>query len=96
MRCFEGVTSIIFSTALSGYDETLPEDQSQVRHMHSVLLVAVLIAPEQTRMAESLVLFDSIINSPWFSRTSIILLLTKIDVLRNKLPNVYCRPFCGP
>ena len=37
-------------------------------------------------MAESLELFDSIINSRWFLRTSIILFMNKIDVFRNKLP----------
>jgi guanine nucleotide-binding protein G(i) subunit alpha len=39
-------------------------------------------------MAESLVLFESVINSRWFLRTSIILLLNKIDVFKNKLPKV--------
>ena len=36
MHCFEGVTSILFCTPLSEYDEVLLEDPSQVRHMHSV------------------------------------------------------------
>ena len=39
-------------------------------------------------MAESLILFDSVINSRWFLRTSIILFLNKIDVFKNKLPKV--------
>ena len=39
-------------------------------------------------MEESLVLFESIINSRWFLRTSVILLLTKVDVLKDKLPKV--------
>ena len=39
-------------------------------------------------MAESLVLFESVINSRWFLRTSIILFLNKIDVFKNKLPKV--------
>ena len=39
-------------------------------------------------MLESLVLFESVINSRWFLRTSIILLLTKIDVFQNKLLKV--------
>jgi guanine nucleotide-binding protein subunit alpha len=39
----------------------------------------------QNRMMEALILFDSIVNSRWFTRTSIILFLNKIDVLRNKL-----------
>jgi len=43
---------------------------------------------EQNRMLESLVLFESVINSRWFLRTSIILFLNKIDVFKNKLPKV--------
>lgn len=39
-------------------------------------------------MAESLVLFESVINSRWFLRTSIILFLNKIDVFKTKLPKV--------
>ena len=39
-------------------------------------------------MAESLVLFDSVINSRWFLRTSIILFLNKIDIFRHKLRKV--------
>jgi guanine nucleotide-binding protein G(i) subunit alpha len=67
---FESVTSIIFCTALSEYDQVLLEEKSQ------------------NRMAESLVLFESVINSRWFLRTSIILFLNKIDVFKNKLPKV--------
>jgi len=39
-------------------------------------------------MAESLILFESVINSRWFLRTSIILFLNKIDVFKTKLPKV--------
>jgi guanine nucleotide-binding protein subunit alpha len=39
-------------------------------------------------MRESLVLFESVINSRWFLRTSIILFLNKIDVFKAKLPKV--------
>ena len=39
-------------------------------------------------MVESLILFESVINSRWFLRTSIILFLNKIDVFRAKLPKV--------
>ena len=42
----------------------------------------------QNRMIESLVLFESVINSRWFLRTSIILFLNKIDVFKQKLPKV--------
>lgn len=37
------------------------------------------------RMQEALTLFDSICNSRWFVRTSIILFLNKIDIFRQKL-----------
>lgn len=39
----------------------------------------------QNRMMESLVLFDSVINSRWFMRTSIILFLNKVDLFKIKL-----------
>ncbi|KAF9580993.1 Guanine nucleotide-binding protein alpha-2 subunit [Lunasporangiospora selenospora] len=42
----------------------------------------------QNRMAESLVLFESVINSRWFLRTSIILFMNKIDLFAAKLPKV--------
>ncbi|KAH6906989.1 heterotrimeric G-protein alpha subunit, GPA3-like protein [Coprinopsis sp. MPI-PUGE-AT-0042] len=70
IHCFESVTSIIFCTALSEYDQVLREEKAQ------------------NRMVESLILFESVINSQWFSRTSIILFLNKIDVFKHKLPKV--------
>ncbi|KAH6897851.1 heterotrimeric G-protein alpha subunit, GPA3-like protein [Coprinopsis sp. MPI-PUGE-AT-0042] len=42
----------------------------------------------QNRMVESLTLWESVVNSRWFLRTSFILFLTKIDVFKNKLPKV--------
>ncbi|KAL9120176.1 MAG: hypothetical protein Q9187_003267 [Circinaria calcarea] len=39
----------------------------------------------QNRMMESLVLFDSVVNSRWFMRTSIILFLNKVDLFKAKL-----------
>ncbi|KAI9023059.1 heterotrimeric G-protein alpha subunit, GPA3-like protein [Phycomyces nitens] len=39
----------------------------------------------QNRLIESLVLFDSVVNSRWFLRTSIVLFLNKIDVFETKL-----------
>lgn len=38
------------------------------------------------RMQEALTLFDSICNSRWFIKTSIILFLNKIDRFKEKLP----------
>ncbi|KAG0664893.1 Guanine nucleotide-binding protein alpha-2 subunit [Monosporozyma unispora] len=40
---------------------------------------------EQNRFQESLVLFDNIVNSRWFARTSIVLFLNKIDLFAEKL-----------
>ncbi|KAJ3376284.1 hypothetical protein AMAG_04691 [Allomyces macrogynus ATCC 38327] len=42
----------------------------------------------QNRMAESLVLFESVINSRWFVRASIILFLNKLDLFKEKLTKV--------
>jgi len=39
-------------------------------------------------MQESLILFEAVVISRWFSRTSIILLLNKIDVFKSKLSKV--------
>ena len=47
-------------------------------------------------MAESLVLFESVINSRWFLRTSIILFLNKIDVFKAKLPKVFTHLYSFP
>jgi guanine nucleotide-binding protein G(i) subunit alpha len=41
--------------------------------------------PAQNRMVESLILFDSIVNSRWFMRTSIILFLSNLDQFKEKL-----------
>ncbi|KAI8099055.1 guanine nucleotide binding protein, alpha subunit [Halteromyces radiatus] len=47
----------------------------------------VLIEDETVnRMQEALTLFDSICNSRWFVKTSIILFLNKIDIFKEKLP----------
>jgi len=88
IHCFEGVTSVLFCTALSEYDQVLPEERNKVRHTRSVHPAAVLIIPRQNRMVASLELFESIINSQWFKWTSIILFMNKVDVFRNKLPKV--------
>jgi guanine nucleotide-binding protein G(i) subunit alpha len=84
IHCFENVTSIIFCVALSEYDQVLLEESSQVR----VLVPSSLAAADpllQNRMMESLLLFDSVVNSRWFMRTSIILFLNKVDIFKQKL-----------
>ncbi|KAK9321970.1 guanine nucleotide binding protein, alpha subunit [Lipomyces orientalis] len=44
--------------------------------------------PGQNRMLESLILFDSVVNSRWFVRSSIVLFLNKVDVFEEKLKKV--------
>jgi guanine nucleotide-binding protein G(i) subunit alpha len=39
----------------------------------------------QNTMMESLMFFNTVVNSRWFMRTSVILLLTNIDLFRSKL-----------
>jgi guanine nucleotide-binding protein subunit alpha len=93
---FESVTSIIFCTALSEYDQVLLEEKNQVCNndhpCHVPPRTRSSSMNEQNRMAESLVLFESVINSRWFLRTSIILFLNKIDVFKAKLPKVFTIP----
>lgn len=49
----------------------------------------VLVEDETVnRMQEALTLFDSICNSRWFTKTSIILFLNKIDIFKNKVMRV--------
>jgi len=46
----------------------------------------VLVEDETVnRMQEALTLFDSICNSKWFVKTSVILFLNKIDIFKEKL-----------
>ncbi|AET41035.1 guanine nucleotide-binding protein subunit alpha Ecym_7187 [Eremothecium cymbalariae DBVPG len=42
----------------------------------------------QNRLEESLILFDSVVNSRWFTRTSVVLFLNKIDAFAEKLQRV--------
>ena len=83
IHCFENVTSIIFCVALSEYDQVLLEESNQVRILSGWIFAFTNWL--QNRMMESLVLFDSVVNSRWFMRTSIILFLNKVDLFRQKL-----------
>lgn len=42
----------------------------------------------QNRLEESLILFDSVVNSRWFARSSVVLFLNKIDIFAEKLRHV--------
>jgi guanine nucleotide-binding protein G(i) subunit alpha len=84
IHCFENVTSIIFCVALSEYDQVLLEESSQVCCTANTRRKSFANV-KQNRMMESLVLFDSVVNSRWFMRTSIVLFLNKVDLFRQKL-----------
>ena len=90
IHCFENVTALLFLVAISGYDQCLVEDKDAVRRNIPVVcryfVFKELILDEQNQMQEALMLFESICNSQWFLRTSIILFLNKIDLFREKLP----------
>ncbi|KAJ3436615.1 guanine nucleotide-binding protein g(o) subunit alpha [Anaeramoeba flamelloides] len=70
IHCFQDVTSVLFVTSLSEYDQKLFEDSSV------------------SRIKESLLLFDEICNSRWFTETSIILFFNKDDLFREKIKTV--------
>lgn len=94
IHCFESVTSIIFCVALSEYDQVLLEASGQVKLRNNVMCVfqqlsdSVLSSRLQNRMLESLVLFESVINSRWFLRSSIIFFLNKVDVFKVKIARI--------
>lgn len=81
IHLFEGVTSIIFCVPLSDYDLV---DGCQVCACRGFTLTC-MTTNLQNRMAKALVLFESVINSRWFLRTSVILFLTRIDEFKAKL-----------
>jgi guanine nucleotide-binding protein G(i) subunit alpha len=45
----------------------------------------VLLEPNMSMLIESLRIFDSVVNSRWFVRTSIILLLSNVSIFKQKL-----------
>lgn len=77
MHCFDSVTVIVFCVALSDYDQVLLEEEEK--------------EGKTNRMAESIMLFESVVNSRWFIKTSIVLFLNKTDLFKAKIPDV-CSP----
>jgi len=65
-------------------------------HVTAVLFIGVLSEydltlfedPNVNRMIETLMLFEEICNSPWFSKTSMILFLNKRDLFKDKIVKV--------
>lgn len=71
IHCFENVTALVFLVSLSEYDQMLYEDESVVCP-HFLCVVPFSLISLQNRMQEALTLFDSICNSRWFVKTSIV------------------------
>lgn len=80
---------LLYSSPLSTLPSPFPSRfSSPIACLNSLPLFVLANTRPQNRMKESLVLFDSVINSRWFLRTSIILFLNKIDVFKRKVGKV--------
>ncbi|KAI5474987.1 guanine nucleotide-binding protein alpha subunit [Pseudohyphozyma bogoriensis] len=91
VHCFENVNVLIFVVAISEYNQMLYEVRLTPFPSHLPALTDAsrldLGQDEMvSRMTESETLWDSISNSRWFKRTTIILFLNKIDIFQAKLP----------
>jgi guanine nucleotide-binding protein G(i) subunit alpha len=82
IHLFENMTSIIFCTPLPDYDRWDENGQGRICFPFALML---LYSKLQWLLSHSLDLFDSVINSRWFLRTSIILFLTGIEEFKVKL-----------
>lgn len=93
IHCFEGVTSVIFVVAVNEYDQVLLEEEQQVGvRIDNDVYVCTKNSPfhnlPQNRMSESLILFETIVLSKWFQRSSIILFFNKIDLFAEKIKRI--------
>lgn len=99
IHCFEGVQCLMFLVALSGYDQCLVEDKKAVRHCRAGIyitaawLMRLTLGIPQNQMTEAIMLFESIVNTSWFKRSSIILFLNKVDLFKEKLESSAVRDY---
>ena len=63
-----------------------PAGRAPVQDEHPSGSMTSLCLPTQNRMKESLALFGTILELPWFKSTSVILFLNKTDILEEKIP----------
>lgn len=69
----QNVTAVLFVASLSGYDQGLLEDRDSVRRCALSPTRSPTDPSTQNQMREGLMLFDSICNSMWFAKASMIL-----------------------
>ena len=88
IHSFENVTSIIFFSALSEFDQVLLESAKEVNSLFRTSFIVEnlnFFSNFQNRLEESKLLFNVIITSKWFERSSFILFLNKKDLLEEKI-----------
>jgi guanine nucleotide-binding protein subunit alpha len=83
IHAFEGVHVLLFLAAISGFDQALPEDRNGVSILKQ--RSGQLTNGLENQMTDALQLFEQIVNSPWFTNSTLILFLNKIDLFSEKL-----------
>jgi len=93
MGLFEGVTSVMFCASFSDYDE--PASGTSFSDRQVCAYTFRLCNDDtrdhglyQTRLVECFALFEEVVNSSWFRKTSIIIFLTGMNEFRTKLQEV--------
>jgi guanine nucleotide-binding protein subunit alpha len=81
----------MFLIAISEIDQSLYEDES-VNRMTEAATRACAINIDEASLYMAAV-FSSVVNSQWFSQSTIIVFLNKIDILRTKLRTVRVADF---
>lgn len=85
IHCFQNVNCLLFLVAISGYDHCLLDDRDCVSHARGVRVGREVEIARQTQMDEAFLLWESIVNSYWFTDSAIILFLDKMDLFVEKL-----------
>ena len=91
IHCFEGITAVIFCG-----NERIRSDVTRRRYHGMVHLLQSLLSltgsaqllRQQNRMKESLLLWEEICNSRWFSNTTFILFMNKMDIFAEKIRRI--------
>jgi guanine nucleotide-binding protein G(i) subunit alpha len=90
IHLFGSITSIIFYASLSDYDEKAAGWSEEVCLLPMLTMyVTKRLQTRVTRLAESLARFEADVNSRWFLRTSVILVLSDMSKFRTKIYEVH-------